>query len=184
MFPKPFLSYYVEKIQYIWEEFRRLNSLLSSDSFPESEIESFAISAKSWRSKFLEMYQSKNVTPYMHAFVSHVPEVLRIHGAIVPFTQQGLEKLNDSFTQFFYRGSNHRDQEALTQMLQKANRITYLSEHGYQRKVEPQYCSICHKQGHNKRSCPNLSQQHTESSQVNELCLANQENTTTSETRN
>ena len=94
----------------------------------------------------------------MHAFVSHVPEFLQIHGAIVPFTQQGLEKLNDSLTQYFYRGSNHRDQEALTQMLQKANRMTYLSEQGYQRKVEPQSCSICHKQGHNKRSCPNSSE--------------------------
>ena len=133
---------HVQKIQCIWEEFRRLNSLLSSESFTASEISSFTASAKSWRSNFLEVYQSKNVTPYMHAFVCHVPEFLRIHGAIVPFTQQGLEKLNDSLTQFFYRGSNHRDQEALTQMLQKANRITYLSEHGYQRKVEPQSCSI------------------------------------------
>ena len=92
---------HVQKIQCIWEEFRRLNSLLSSESFTESEIASFTASAKSWRSNFLEVYQSKDVTPYMHAFVCHVPEFLRIHGAIVPFTQQGLEKLNDSLTQFF-----------------------------------------------------------------------------------
>ena len=43
----------------------------SSERFTESEIASFAESAKLWRSKFLEVYQSKNVTPYMHAFVSH-----------------------------------------------------------------------------------------------------------------
>ena len=172
---------HVQKIQCIWEEFRRLNSLLSSESFTESEIASFTVSAKSWRSNFLEVYQSKNVTPYMHAFVCHVPEFLRIHGAIVPFTQQGLEKLNDSLTQFFYRGSNHRDQEALTQMLQKANRITYLSEHGYQRKVEPQSCSICRKEGHNKRSCPNLLQQCMGNSQPH---LADDENMTISESDN
>ena len=32
----------------------------------------------------------ENVTPYMHAFVAHVPEFIRIHGAIVPYTQQGV----------------------------------------------------------------------------------------------
>ena len=79
-----------------------------------------------WQSKFLEVYRSKNVTPYMHAFVSHVPEFLKIHGAIVLFTQQGLEKLN-SLTQFYYHGSNHRDQEA--------HSIMYLSEQGCRRKV-------------------------------------------------
>ena len=110
---------HITKIQFIWEEFRRLNSLLSSERFTESEIASFAESAKLWRSKFLEVYQSKNVTPYMHAFVSHVPEFLQILGTIVPFTQQGLEKLNDNLTQYFYHASNHRDLEALMQMLQK-----------------------------------------------------------------
>ena len=104
----------------------------------------------------------------MHAFVAHVPEFVQIHGVIVPFTQQGLEKLNDSLTQFFYRGSNHRDKEALTQMLQEANRIT-LSEHAYgcQRKVEQQACSHRHKEGHNKRSCPNVPLQ-GQDSPVNE----------------
>lgn len=63
----------------------------------------FAEDAKSWQSKFLQVhvYQTKNITPYMHAFVAHVPEFLKIHGAIAPYTQQGLEKLNDSLTQFF-----------------------------------------------------------------------------------
>ena len=125
----------------------------SPDKYTESEIASFAASAKMWRSKFLEVYQSKNVTPYLHAFVSDVPEFLQIHGVIIPFTQQVLEKLNDSLTQFYYRGSNHRDQDALTQLLQKVNRITYLSEQGYQQQVELQSCSICHK-GHNECTCP------------------------------
>jgi hypothetical protein len=82
----------------IWTEFHRLNSQLSSDSFTSVEISVFEENVKSWRSKFLAVYQSKNVTPYMHAFVAHVPEFLGIHGAIVPYTQQGLEKLNDSLT--------------------------------------------------------------------------------------
>ena len=75
---------------------------------------------------------------HRYAFGAHVPEFIGIHGAIVPYTQQGLEKLNDSLTQFYYSGSNHRKAEALTQMLQKANRITHLSENDCQ-----QMCSFC-----------------------------------------
>ena len=144
----------IEKIMAIWSEFHRLNAQLSSDSFSSAEILVFEQEVKSWRSKFLEVYQSKNVTPYMHAFVAHVPEFLGIHGAIVPYTQQGLEKLNDSLTQFYYSGSNHRETEALTQMLQKANRLTHLSENGCQRAKHQQVCSCCHQQGHNRRTCP------------------------------
>ena len=80
----------------------------------------------------------------MHAFVAHVPEFLGIHGAIVPYTQQGLEKLNDSLTQFYYLSSN-RETEALTQMLQKANRLTHLSENGCQRTKQPQVCFVVNK---------------------------------------
>ena len=138
----------------IWTNFHRLNSQLSSDSFTSGEISVFEEDVKSWRSKFLEVYQSKHVTPYMHAFVAHVPEFLGIHGAIVPYTQQGLEKLNDSLTQFYYLSSN-RETEALTQMLQKANRLTHLSENGCQRTKQPQVCS-CRQQGHNRRTCPTI----------------------------
>ena len=145
----------IEKIMGIWTEFHRLNSQLSSDSYTSVEISVFEV-VKSWRSKFLEVYQSKNVTPYMHAFVAHVPEFLGIHGAIVLYTQQGLEKLNDSLTKFYYLGSNHRETEALTQMLQKANRLTHLSENGCQRSKQQQVCSSCHQQGHNRRTCPTI----------------------------
>ena len=100
-FPQRFPSIpNIEKIQFIWTEFRRLNSLLSSDSFSSADITTFAEDAKLWQTKFLHVYQTKNITPYMHAFVSHVPEFLKIHGAIAPYTQQGLEKLNDSLNFF------------------------------------------------------------------------------------
>ena len=37
----------------------------------------------------------------MHALVSHMPQFLSIHGAENPFTQQGVEKLNDLYTTTF-----------------------------------------------------------------------------------
>ena len=38
---------------------------------------------------------NKTITPYTHAMVAHLPEFIH---SVVPFTQQGLEKLNDMYT--------------------------------------------------------------------------------------
>ena len=79
----------------------------------------------------------------MHAMAQHVPEFLQLHkGNIVQFTQQGLEKLNDISTKNYQRSSNHRDHEALKQMLQKMNKIELLRDQGNERDIRKQKCSI------------------------------------------
>lgn len=82
-------------------------------------------------SNCLSLYQTKDVTPYMHAFSMHVPEFLCLHGNITMFTQQGLEKLNDLTTKYFQRGTNHHDEEALRQILERSNRLEALQDAGY-----------------------------------------------------
>lgn len=47
---------------------------------------------------FHNIYPTKHVTPYMHCMMMHVSEFMQIHGALLPFTQQGLEKYNDQMT--------------------------------------------------------------------------------------
>ena len=94
----------------------------------------FEVDAKEWVTLFISIYQAKNVTPYMHAFAMHIPEFLWLrHGNISIISQQGLEKLNDVLTKHSQRSSNHRYEEALKQMLQKANRIEILRDNGYER---------------------------------------------------
>jgi len=51
----------------------------------------------------------------------HVPELVHLHGNLLTFTQQGLEKLNDATTTHYLRGTNHHKQEALQQNMQKRN---------------------------------------------------------------
>ena len=83
---------------------------------------------------------------------------MRLNGAILPFTQQGLEKLNDTITKMFFRGTNHKGEEAMQQILQKHNRIEFLKDSG---KAPPQHhqvkCSICGQGGHNRLTCEKLS---------------------------
>ena len=102
------------------------------------DIDEFERSVKSWVKKFTSLYQTKDVTPYIHAFAMHVPQFLRLHGNISSFTQQGLEKLNDLTTKSYQRSSNHHDFESLKQVLQKHNRLELLEYQGFQRVKQSQ----------------------------------------------
>ena len=68
----------------------------------------------------------------LHSLVYHVPEFIKAHGNISKFTQQGLEKLNDLH---FWRSTNHRDEQALKQVMEKRNRLEELEDAGYKRKA-------------------------------------------------
>ena len=139
------------ELKFLWSEFYNLINKLKK---PDCDSEEFEERAKAWVRLFTSLYQTKDVTPYIHAFAMHIPEFLRLHGNITMFTQQGLEKLNDLSTKYFQRGSNHREDEALRQMLERMNRLETLEDAGYCREKRHQRCSICSCVGHNKRSCP------------------------------
>ena len=86
--------------------------------------------------------------------MQHVGEFMSTSGALLPFTQQGLEKYNDTMTKDYFRSSSHKGQECLTQILQKQNQIEYLEHIGSrQKKRHEVMCSKCGGKGHNKTSC-------------------------------
>ena len=51
-----------------------------------------------------------------------------MYGTLAPFSQQGLEKLSDDLTKDYFRSTNHRDYDALKQMLLKLNRLEDLTD--------------------------------------------------------
>lgn len=85
----------------------------------------------------------------MHALVWHVPEFIQLYGSISPFTQQGLEKLNDKTTKDYFRSTNQRGLDSLIQIVNKRNRMEYLEDLGCQRDTRSITCSNCKQQGHN-----------------------------------
>ena len=137
-------------IQRLWKNFFELMTTIRNANCDINEFES---KVKSWVELITSVYQSKDVKPYMHAFAMHVPEFLKLYGNITMFTQQGLEKLNDITTIHFQRSSNHREMEALVQVLEKRNRLEALEDDGFMRTKQVQVCSSCKCKGHNKRSC-------------------------------
>ena len=122
----------VAALQDVWKEFWRLFTKLQSPG----DISELEEDIKNWVRLFLQLYQTKNITPYIHAFAHHVPEFIKCYGSICKFYQQGLEKLNDVTTQHYLRGMNHRDLEALAQVMQKRNRLEELENSGFKGAVD------------------------------------------------
>ncbi len=146
-----------EGIQDLWDKLFELNSIFSKrkEDLSTEDITSFGMKARSWCQDFVRYYHIANVTPYIHAMMNHVPEFLKIHGSILPFTQQGLEKYNDITTKMYFRSTNHKGVQALQQIMQKQNRLEYLRDVGTASvKCFDITCSVCHQVGHNARTCP------------------------------
>lgn len=137
-----------DKVQQIWKDFLAVYNLLRSTTAESNKIKE---SSKKWLELFLKVYQTKNVTPYMHTLVFHVPEFIELHGSIAPYSQQGLERLNDNITKDYFRSTNHR-QEALKTLLMKLNRLEELQAEERHKHVH--HCKVCSDSGHNSRTCP------------------------------
>ena len=144
--------------QKLWVDFMAIyNFLRKSDAPSSDEINNFEQSVHEWLELFLSLFQTKHVTPYIHVLISHVPNILRQYGSLAPFSQQGLEKLNDDLTKSFFSSTNHRDLNALQQMLLKLNRIKELSDNDRCRVKRVHVCKVCKKPGHNARTCKSSS---------------------------
>ena len=116
-----------EDVQALWRDILEINRMLSVRQ-EDVTAEHAKPSNRSQKhlSKFTEVYPSKHVTPYMHCMMMHVSQFISIHGAILPFTQHGMEKYNDVMTKNYFRASFHRGLDCLTQILDKQNRIEHL----------------------------------------------------------
>lgn len=139
-------------IEQIWNEFSAIIGDLKHD-VKFDEVDKLKSNIRSWLKKFLTVYQTKDVTPYMHAFCSHVPEFLSLYGNIELFTQQGLEKYNDTTSKNYFRSTNHRGVSAIKQLFLKKKRVQFLEAAGCARVKRSYTCSNCHRTGHTIKTC-------------------------------
>ena len=145
-----------ELVQQLWTNFLTIHKLFSAEAsvITEDHIRLFESKSKSFVDSFIYLYPAKHVTPYMHCMMYHVAEFMVLHGSILPFTQQGLEKYNDVITKDYFRSTSHRHEECLVQILQKRNRIEHLESLSRKRRKHHEItCSNCHQKGHNRLTC-------------------------------
>ena len=81
--------------------------------------------------------------------MNHVHEFMNIHGSILPFIQQGLEKYNDIVTKSYFRSTRHQGEKALLQVMQTQNRMDFTFDNGVG--IQKRNESRCGINGHNKR---------------------------------
>lgn len=144
------------RIQHLWDEFLRINTILSKkpEEMTQLDIDSFEGQARRWGRDFVLVYHDRNITPYIHAMANHVGEFLSVHGSLIPFTQQGLEKYNDITTKHYFRATNHKGPQAFLQIMQKQNRIEHLHDSGLcSHKKFVIKCGNCRQEGHSIRTC-------------------------------
>ena len=102
----------------------------------ETQITNLRQELKTWLDSYLFLNEinrnSKTMTPYIHVFVSHIPQFLELHKNINIFNTQGLEKLNDFCTQYYQRCTNKhtKDKNYLSQLFKKRNRIEFFNLNG------------------------------------------------------
>ena len=142
-----------KQIQVIWAKFMDTMFHLKLDFTSEDCVFQLQGDIKHWFKLFLKVYQTKDVTPYMHALHCHVPEFLSLYQNIAYYTQQGLEKYNDRASKDFFRSTNHKGVDALKQLFLKKNRIQFLEGAGYERVKNSYKCSNCSNKGHNMKTC-------------------------------
>ena len=110
---------------------------------------------KNWVKLFLKQYQAKHSTPHVHAFVYYVPKFSNKFGGVCKFNQQGLEKLHDVTTQHYLHAANHRELEALTQVMDKRNPLENWRTVAINVPLLClRHCSICRGSDHIRTKCP------------------------------
>ena len=77
-------------IQSLWEKFYEMYLLMNTEK-PDSDV--LKTEAEAWVTTYLTVYQTKNITPYIHAFAMHVHEFIRLYGSLQPYSQQALKSL-------------------------------------------------------------------------------------------
>ena len=90
----------------LWTSFMEIIGDLELEFTTDDAITQLRNKINSWFDMFLLLYQAKDVTPYMHALYAHVPEFLKLYGNISHFTQQGMEKYNDTASKHYFRSPN------------------------------------------------------------------------------
>ena len=85
-------------------------------------IDKFNSNAKFWLEGSIHIYPVKDATHYMHLLVCHIGEMVYIHGNLSSFTEQGVERLNDNVSKWYFRSTSFNQETVLRHVILKQNR--------------------------------------------------------------
>ena len=139
-----------EQLHSVSSTFLNLYSKLGN-TFLADQVERCEQKIQKWTQDFLQLFQTRDVTPYMHAFWCHIPQFLHLYGNIS--NQQGVEKCNEQMSKDYFRSTNHQTVDALRQLMLKKQRLQHLEAKGAQQIKGSYICSNCKTKGHSIKTC-------------------------------
>jgi len=78
------------------ERFSRNKLILCSHTaLSDEQVNDLKVKIDDWINNFVDVYQIKKITPYIHVLSCHIHEFVKRYGTISQFSQQGVECLND-----------------------------------------------------------------------------------------
>ena len=122
---------------YVWKEFfniyMRIKAFDNQDRISKIDLDNLKHDLKKWLEFYIILSGKENITPYVHAFVFHVPEFLERFGQLNLYNVQGLEKINDLTTHYYHTSTNKHnvENEYLIQLLKKQNRLEFYNLDGH-----------------------------------------------------
>ena len=115
---------------YILIEFYDIFNFIKQDHTDQYDEESLKKRLKNWLSYWLRVSDNEKLTPYLHIFINHVTEFIRVFKNLSMYSTQGLEKLNDEIKCNYIRQTNKKKDKFVKQLLEKCNRIEFYNLKG------------------------------------------------------
>lgn len=118
----------------LWKEFESLYLMMTqkSEITAESDAELVFEKARKFVEDFLELgqknrvgYLPKNVTPYMHVLVYHVPFFFKRYGSLAKFSGQAVEKTNDVIKRIHQCKSSKHDATVEALLVRKRQELSF-----------------------------------------------------------
>ena len=124
----------LEVLNFVFKEYYDLMEFIMKDHTDTADYtydeESLIKRLKNWLSFYIILTNDNLITPYVHIFVYHVPELIRLYKNLNIFSMQSLEYLNSRTKLHYFRNTNKQTKSVTTQLLQKQNRMEFINYRG------------------------------------------------------
>ena len=132
-----------EHVVKLWKEFYFIYTLVTDPSSKMFESQEVFAQIQHFMSGFLKIgamkregYQPKNVTPYLHVLLYHIPFFVGKYGSLSEFSGQGVEKTNEILKQIHQTKSNKLDATMDALVVRKRMELGFKEELRAQRKYD------------------------------------------------
>ncbi len=108
---------------FVWKKFYDIYKKMIEYPKENIDFNILRIELKQWL-KFYLIVNPGKISPYVHSFVSHCPDMLEKHLNLYMYNQEGMEMLNNFIKIYYIRCTNKRN-KYLYQIINKRNRIEF-----------------------------------------------------------